>query len=62
MDGLEPKKQPQGYMVPDREAVERILAIEAELLQSEGLDPTWPGFDGPRPGAHRISDGAGSSD
>jgi len=45
MDGLEPKQQPQGYMVPDSEAAERILAVEAELLQSEGLDPTWPGFE-----------------
>jgi hypothetical protein len=62
MDGLEPRQQPQGYMVPDRKAVERILAIEAELLQSEGLDPTWPGFDGPRQSTRRISDTDVSSD
>jgi hypothetical protein len=21
-----------------------VLAVEAELLRSEGIDPTWPGF------------------
>jgi hypothetical protein len=31
-------------VVPDRESVEKILAVEAELLRSEGIDPAWPGF------------------
>lgn len=48
MDPIEPRDQPQGYFVPDRETAERILAIEAELLRSEGIDPAWPGFDGDR--------------
>jgi hypothetical protein len=24
---------------------EDVLAVQAELLRSEGIDPTWPGFD-----------------
>jgi hypothetical protein len=31
-------------VVHDRASVENILAVEAELLRSEGIDPTWPGF------------------
>jgi len=41
MDRVEP---PKGYVVHDRETVDRILAVEAELLRSEGIDPAWPGF------------------
>jgi hypothetical protein len=41
---VEPTGQPQGYIVPDSKTVERILAIEAALLQSEGLDPAWRGL------------------
>jgi len=41
MERVEP---PTGYGVRDREAVERILAVEEELLTSEGIDPDWPGF------------------
>lgn len=22
-----------------------VLAVEAELLRSEGIDPAWPGFE-----------------
>jgi hypothetical protein len=36
--------QTSGYIVRDRETVDRILEIEAELLRSEGIDPAWPGF------------------
>ena len=28
----------------DKETVEELVAIEADLLRSEGIDPTWPGF------------------
>ena len=42
----------QGYVVRDRQAVEQILAVEADLLRSEGIDPAWPDFpeDEPREG------------
>jgi hypothetical protein len=37
---------PDGYILgPDR-SVEDVLSVTAELLCSEGIDPTWPGFDG----------------
>ena len=35
---------PKGYSFKTKEDVERILAIEADVLRSEGIDPTWPGF------------------
>jgi len=41
MDGVE---HAAGYIVRDRASVDRILEVEAELLRSEGIDPTWPGF------------------
>jgi hypothetical protein len=41
MERVEP---PQGYIVKDRESVEELLEVEAELLRSEGIDPTWPGL------------------
>ena len=41
---VEPVEPPKGYVVHDRQSVEKILAVEAELLRSEGIDPAWPGF------------------
>jgi hypothetical protein len=41
MERVEPVS---GYVVHDRERAEKILAVEAELLRSEGIDPAWPGF------------------
>ena len=41
MERVEPASS---YVVHDRASVEKILAVEAELLRSEGIDPTWPGF------------------
>lgn len=35
---------PRGYTVATKQDVEEILAIEAELLRSEGVDPRCPGF------------------
>lgn len=35
---------PKGYTVTSKQDVEEILAIEADLLRSEGVDPRWPGF------------------
>lgn len=46
MERVEPA---DGYIVRDRQHVERILAVEAELLRSEGIDPTWPGFPEDQP-------------
>jgi hypothetical protein len=42
----------RGYVLGADQSVEDILAVEADLLRSEGIDPVWPGFDGqqlPRP-------------
>ncbi len=41
MERVEP---PKGYVLADKESAEEILAVEAELLRSEGIDPAWPGF------------------
>lgn len=35
---------PKGYVLKDKQSVEEILAVEADLLRSEGIDPVWPGF------------------
>jgi hypothetical protein len=32
------------YTATTKQDVEEILAVEAELLRSEGVDPRWPGF------------------
>ena len=44
MDRVEP---PKGYILINKEDVSEIMAVEAELLRSEGIDPTWPGFQDP---------------
>ena len=41
MERLEP---PKGYVLANKRVVEEIMAVEAELLRSEGIDPRWPGF------------------
>jgi hypothetical protein len=43
---------PKGYTVTTKQDVEEILAIEADLLRSEGVDPRWPGF----PDDHKDED------
>jgi hypothetical protein len=35
---------PTGYVLGEDQRVEDVLAVEAELLRSEGIDPAWPGF------------------
>lgn len=35
----------EGYLLGDDQRVEDVLAVEAELLRSEGIDPAWPGFN-----------------
>jgi hypothetical protein len=32
-------------MLGEDQRVEDILAVEAELLRSEGIDPAWPRLD-----------------
>lgn len=41
---MERVDRPKGYGLTSKDAVKEILAVEAELLRSEGIDPTWPGF------------------
>jgi len=41
MERVEP---PRGYVLDDKDAVAQIIAVEADLLRSEGIDPAWPGF------------------
>lgn len=38
--------RPGGYVLGEDQQVEDILAVEADLLRSEGIDPAWPRFDG----------------
>jgi hypothetical protein len=33
-----------GYRLPPNRSVEDVLEDYAELLRSEGIDPTWHGF------------------
>lgn len=42
---MEPMNLPPGYLLPEGKSMQDILRMDAELLASEGLDPTWPGFD-----------------
>jgi hypothetical protein len=46
MEGVEPAS---AYIVRDRHSLDKILAVEAELLRSEGIDPAWPGFPDDQP-------------
>lgn len=41
MERVEP---PNGYVLSSQDDVNEIMAVEAELLRSEGIDPAWPGF------------------
>lgn len=38
---------PTGYLLKSKDAVDELMAIEADLLRSESIDPAWPGFDDP---------------
>jgi len=44
-DRLERRSPPVGYMLGQDQRVEDVLAVEAELLRSEGIDPAWPRLD-----------------
>jgi hypothetical protein len=43
-DGMERLDPPIGYVLGEDQQVEDVLAVQAELLSSEGIDPAWPGF------------------
>lgn len=46
-------KPPKGYVLGNDQTIEDVLAVEAELLRSEGIDPRWPGFgDNPESDDH----------
>ncbi|MCA1681215.1 MAG: hypothetical protein LC808_41215 [Actinobacteria bacterium] len=50
---MEPVERPTGYLVEDEETAKALLAVEAELLESEGINPDWPGFPKERPDKDR---------
>ena len=41
-------KAGRGYSLGKDHQMKDVLAVEAELLRSEGLDPAWPGFEADR--------------
>lgn len=41
---MERLKATDGYVLAEGQRVEDVLAADAELLRSEGIDPPWPGF------------------
>lgn len=48
-DRLARLRPPVGYRLPPDRSVEEVLEGYAELLRSEGIDPTWPGFEQTQP-------------
>lgn len=44
MDGID---GPEGYVLAPGKTPQDVLARTAALLESEGIDPTWPGFSSP---------------
>lgn len=42
---MEPMNLPPGYLLPEGKTMQDILRMDAELLDSEGLNPEWSGFD-----------------
>ena len=45
-DRLERLAPSVGYVLGKDRRAEDVLAVQADLLRSEGIDPAWPGFDG----------------
>jgi hypothetical protein len=49
-DGMDGVETPGGYLLAPGKTPEDILARTAALLESEGIDADWPGFeDGAQP-------------
>ncbi len=44
-DGVARLTPPVGYVLGEGRRAEDVLAVQADLLCSEGIDPKWPGFD-----------------
>ncbi len=42
---MERMSQSHGYVLGEDQRVQDILAVQADLLRQEGVDPAWPGFD-----------------
>jgi hypothetical protein len=47
---------PPGYLLPEGKTMQDILRMDAEMLVSEGIDPAWPGFEGPPEDSEADSD------
>lgn len=44
-DGMDGVETPRGYVLAPGKTPEDVLARTAALLESEGINPDWPGFD-----------------
>jgi hypothetical protein len=44
-DRLGRLRPPDGYLLGKGRRPEDVLALQAELLRSEGINPVWPGLD-----------------
>jgi hypothetical protein len=44
-DGMDGVETPGGYVLAPGKTPEDVLARTAALLESEGINPDWPGFD-----------------
>ncbi len=44
MGSVKPPAPPKGYVLSEQHGINEVLAVEAQLLRSEGIDPQWPGF------------------
>jgi hypothetical protein len=41
---MDPVSDPGGYVLGKDQRITDVLAVEDELLRSEGIDPTWVPF------------------
>ncbi len=55
---MDPVERPTGYLIDEEKVAKALLAAEAELLKSEGIDPAWPGFPNDVPDEDRPHDPA----
>jgi hypothetical protein len=52
-DGMDRVERLSGYTLGEGRRMKDVLESEADLLRSEGIDPTWPGFDDDADGRRR---------
>jgi hypothetical protein len=43
-DRMDPVSDPGGYVLGKNQRITDVLAVEDELLRSEGIDPAWVPF------------------